>query len=147
MTKAGSVFLAAALLSLAQAQQPPSQPGVYRIGGDVKAPTLISKHEPEYSEEARKAKLEGTVVLSLVVGEDGTPRDIRVVKPVGLGLDENAISAVTGWRFSPGTKAEVPVPVNCSVEVSFRLLLDPREWHVAGLTFVTPPGASQPLLL
>jgi protein TonB len=96
--------------------------GAYAIGGDVAAPILISKTEPEYSEEARKAKYSGSVLLTIIVDQNGLPRDIRVVRPLGLGLDEKAIEAVRNWRFRPGTKGGRPVAVQAQVEVTFRLL-------------------------
>src|SRR5260370_36636391 len=96
--------------------------GAYRIGGGVSAPTLIFKVEPEYSEEARKAKFQGTVMLNVVVDEKGNPRDIKVTRPLGLGLDQKAIEAVGKWKFSPGKKDGKPVPVLALVEVNFRLL-------------------------
>ena len=85
-------------------------------------PQLVSKVEPEYSEEARKAKYSGTVLLSIIVDEHGLPRDIRVIRPVGLGLDEKAVDAVSHWRFRPGIKGGRPVAVQANIEVSFRLL-------------------------
>ena len=96
--------------------------GAYRIGGDVSAPILVAKVEPEYSEEARKAKYSGTVLLSIVVGVDGLPRNVHVVRPLGLGLDEKAIEAVMKWRFRPGMKGGHAVPTAAQVEVNFRLL-------------------------
>jgi TonB family protein len=96
--------------------------GAYKIGGEVSAPTLISKIEPEYSEEARKAKYSGSVLLSIVVDQNGLPRDIKVVRALGLGLDQKAIEAVMKWRFRPGMKGGHPVAVQAQVEVSFRLL-------------------------
>ncbi|MBM3812818.1 MAG: energy transducer TonB [Acidimicrobiia bacterium] len=96
--------------------------GVFRIGGGVSAPTLVYKVEPEYSEEARKAKFQGTVVLSVVVDEKGNPRDLRVIRALGLGLDEKAIEAVQKWRFKPGFLQGKPVAVAATVEVNFRLL-------------------------
>lgn len=96
--------------------------GAYRIGGDVSAPVLVTKVEPEYSEEARKAKYSGTVLLSIVVDANGLPRDIHVVRPLGLGLDEKAIEAVSRWRFRPGMKGGRPVATQAQVEVNFRLL-------------------------
>ncbi len=96
--------------------------GVYRIGGGVTAPTLIYKVEPEYSEEARKAKYQGTVVLYIVVDEKGRPRDLKVVRALGLGLDEKAIEAVKQWRFRPGYLNGKPVKVAATIEVNFRLL-------------------------
>jgi periplasmic protein TonB len=95
---------------------------VYHIGGGVSAPIPIYQPEPEYSEEARKAKWQGTVVLSLIVDEKGRPTNIAVLKPLGLGLDQMAIAAVEKWRFKPGMKDGKPVPVIASVEVNFRLL-------------------------
>jgi protein TonB len=96
--------------------------GVYRIGGGVSRPELIFKPEPEYSEEARKAKFQGTVLLSIVVMADGTTSNIRVIRPLGLGLDEKAIEAVRKWKFRPSLKDGNPVPVHANVEVNFRLL-------------------------
>lgn len=95
--------------------------GVFRVGGGVSAPLPIYKPEPEYSPEARQAKLQGTVILSLIVGSDGTARGIRVARSLGLGLDEKAIEAVRQWRFDPAKKDGKPVPVAVDVEVSFRL--------------------------
>lgn len=96
--------------------------GAYRIGGGVSPPTVIYKVEPEYSEEARKAKFQGTVVLFIVVDEHGNPRDLKVIRPLGLGLDQKAIEAVEKWRFNPGKKDGKPVAVQATIEVNFRLL-------------------------
>jgi len=96
--------------------------GAFRIGGGVSAPVPIFKPEPEYSEEARKAKFQGTVMLAIVVDTDGKAKDIRVVRSLGMGLDEKAIEAVAKWRFKPGYKDGKPVPVKANVEVNFRLL-------------------------
>ncbi len=96
--------------------------GAYRIGGGVSQPIPIFKPEPEYSEEARKAKFQGTVMLAIVVDTDGKAKNIRVVRPLGMGLDEKAVEAVGKWRFKPGQKDGRPVPVMANVEVNFRLL-------------------------
>jgi TonB family protein len=96
--------------------------GVFRVGGGVTAPTLLAKVEPEYSEEARKAKHAGTVVLYIEVTVDGKADNIRVQHSLGLGLDEKAIEAVKKWRFSPGKKDGKPVRVAATIEVNFRLL-------------------------
>jgi TonB family protein len=96
--------------------------GVYQIGGDVSQPIVVFKVEPEYSEEARKAKYSGAVLLSLVIDEHGNTRDIKVVRPLGLGLDEKAIEAVSKWRFRPAMKGGRAVAVSANVEVTFRLL-------------------------
>ena len=95
--------------------------GVFRVGGGVSAPKIIYQPDPEYSEEARKAKYSGTCMLWLIVGQDGRPRDIRVARTLGLGLDEKAIEAVKTWRFEPAMKDGKPVAVMINVEVSFRL--------------------------
>lgn len=95
--------------------------GLYRVGGGVSAPRVLYQPDPEYSEEARKAKFQGTVVLWLVVGADGRPRDIRVSRSLGMGLDEKAIEAVRTWRFDPARKDGQPVAVQIAVEVIFRL--------------------------
>jgi TonB family protein len=96
--------------------------GAYRIGGGVSAPSVLYKVEPEYSEEARKAKWQGTVVLSLVVDEGGKAQGIKVVRSLGLGLDQKAIEAVEKWKFKPGMKDGKSVPVIATIEVNFRLL-------------------------
>jgi periplasmic protein TonB len=95
--------------------------GVFRVGGGVSAPKEIFAPEPEYSEEARKVKQMGVVVLRLVVGPDGNPRDIQVVRSLGLGLDEKAIEAVKKWRFEPARKDNKPVAVSVNIEVNFHL--------------------------
>ncbi len=93
-----------------------------RIGGNVLAPKLLAKVEPTYSEEARAARLSGTAVLWLEVDANGVPQNITVLRSPGLGLDAEAIAAVTKWRFQPGTKNGVPVAVLATIEVNFRLL-------------------------
>jgi len=93
----------------------------YRIGGGVSAPKPLYTPDPEYSEEARKAKYQGVVVLWLVIGADGRPREIKVARPLGMGLDQKAVEAVRTWRFEPARKDDKPVAVQMNVEVSFRL--------------------------
>ena len=95
--------------------------GAYRVGGGVSAPRLLYQTDPEFSEEARKAKYQGTVVLNVVVGPDGRVHDIRIARSLGMGLDEKAIEAVKVWRFEPGRKDNTPVPVQVAIEVNFRL--------------------------
>ncbi|HUP04271.1 MAG TPA: energy transducer TonB [Bryobacteraceae bacterium] len=96
--------------------------GALRVGGGVTAPQLQHKVEPEYSEEARKAKFQGTVVLYIEVDPSGKATNIHVLRSLGLGLDEKAIEAVKKWTFIPGKKNGVPVTVQATVEVNFRLL-------------------------
>ncbi len=95
--------------------------GYYRVGGGVSAPKALFAPDPEYSEEARKAKYQGTVILTCVVGKDGRPHEIRIARSLGMGLDEKAMEAVQGWKFEPGRKDGQPVPVLINVEVNFRL--------------------------
>jgi len=95
--------------------------GAFHVGGGVSAPKQIYAPDPEYSEEARKVKHMGTVVLWLIVGSDGKPRDIRVARTLGLGLDEKAIEAVKTWIFEPAYKDGKPVAVQINVEVNFHL--------------------------
>jgi protein TonB len=96
--------------------------GVYRIGGGVSQPSIIHKVEPEYSEEARKAKWQGTVKLTVIIDETGHARNIQVEKALGLGLDEKAMQAVEKWLFKPGMKDGKPVAVYATIEVTFHLL-------------------------
>jgi len=93
-----------------------------RVGGGVAAPVLLSKVEPEYSEEARVAKIQGTAVLTVVIGVDGHAADITLARSIGFGLDEKALDAVTQWQFKPGAQNGLPVPVSAQIEVNFRLL-------------------------
>jgi TonB family protein len=100
---------------------------VFRIGADLPAPRFIHGPDPEYSEEARKARHQGTCVLSLLVGPDGNPRNIKVARSVGMGLDEKAIEAVRSWKFEPARKDGHAVAVQINVEVTFRLYNDGRK--------------------
>jgi len=93
-----------------------------RVGPGVKPPSLLYKVEPEYSEEARAAKLAGTVLLRIVVDIDGKAKDIEVVNGIGLGLDEQAVLAIQRWKFKPGEKDGAPVPVMATIEVNFKLM-------------------------
>lgn len=101
----------------------PDGGGVYSLRGkNVIPPVLLSHKEPDYSEEARKAKLQGVVELSVVVGATGQVTDVRVLRSLGLGLDERAMDAVRQWRFRAGTVDGKPVATRATVEVNFRLL-------------------------
>jgi TonB family protein len=95
---------------------------VFRVGGGVSAPVLLYKKEPEYSEEARKAKHQGTVLLYVQIDASGKATNMQVIKSLGLGLDEKAIEAVKNWKFTPGKKDGKPVTVEATIEVNFRLL-------------------------
>jgi TonB family protein len=91
----------------------------------MRPPVPILKVEPNYSEAARKARLEGQVLLTLVVDQEGSPKEIRVARSLGLGLDEEAIKAVQQWRFRPAYKDGQPVASPANVEVNFRLIREP----------------------
>ena len=92
------------------------------IGGGVTAPKVLHKMEPEYTEEGRVAKYQGTVVLAVEIDPNGVAQNIRIVKGLGFGLDENAVMAVQQWRFQPATKDGAAVTVQARIEVNFRLL-------------------------
>jgi TonB family protein len=120
--------------------------GVYRMGGGVSAPRVVSKKDPELSEEARRVSAQSTIVVSLVVTEDGVPKDIRLLRGRGFGLDEKVIEAIGTWRFNPGTKDGKPVAEFATVEVNFRQLKKGYEDQISRLNFTLPPGASRPEL-
>jgi protein TonB len=85
------------------------------------SPTLVHKVEPHYTKEALDAKLQGEVRLSFVVGSDGIPSDIKVVRALGMGLDEKAVECLQQWRFRPATNHGEPVDQKATLEVEFRL--------------------------
>lgn len=104
-------------------QQTKDQP-THHFCKDITPPRAKHVPEPAFSEEARRKHVEGVVLLELVVGADGRPQDIRVVRGIGYGLDEQAVKAVRTWRFEPATRISDGGPIACpvSVEVNFRLL-------------------------
>jgi TonB family protein len=112
----------AAWKAMSASSSAPANGTVYKIGGSVSPPSVMSKVEPEYSAEASAAKLEGTVRLTTEIGPDGIARNSKVITPLGLGLDENAIDAISQWRFRPGMKDGQFVTVAATIEVSFHLL-------------------------
>jgi periplasmic protein TonB len=95
--------------------------GVFHVGNGVIAPVAIFAPDPDYSDEARKAKYQGTVVLTVIVGADGRVHSARVVRNLGMGLDEKAQEKVLTWKFKPATKDSRPVPVEVNIEVTFNL--------------------------
>jgi protein TonB len=95
--------------------------GLRRIGGGVSAPEVLFAPSPEFSEEARKAKVSGNVLVYLQVDEQGRPTHIRVLKGIGMGLDEKAIEAVRQYRFKPAMEDGRPVTVEMNVEVNFNI--------------------------
>jgi TonB family protein len=104
-----------------RAQVPPSQVAALRVGNGVTFPKIVSQSDPQFSEGARRAKYQGTAAFSLIVDKTGRARDIRIVRPLGAGLDQKAVEVVSGWRFDPARKNGEPVEVEIAVEVDFHL--------------------------
>jgi periplasmic protein TonB len=95
--------------------------GVMRPGGGVSAPVLIYSVDPEFSDEARRAKYQGVCVVSLIVDKQGNPQDIQIARALGMGLDQKAMEAVRQYKFKPAYFQGHPVPVYINVEVNFRI--------------------------
>ena len=94
----------------------------YKVGGRVSAPILLKSGEVEYSDYARKQKISGVCIVSLIVDASGMPQNVHLVKSLESGLDQNAINAVSQYRFKPAMKnGTTPVPVQITVTVDFRL--------------------------
>jgi TonB family protein len=94
----------------------------YKVGGEVSAPAVIYKVDPSYTDDARAAKIEGAVLLSVVIGPDGIAHDINVISGIDQGLNLKAVEAVQKWHFRPGTKDGRPVAVQAKIEINFKLL-------------------------
>jgi TonB family protein len=134
-----AVFLLTAMGAFAQ------QP--FHLGPGVIAPFVASRSKPEYTDEARLAKLEGSVQLSLVVAADGSMRDIQITRPLGLGLDDKAIDCLRSWQFRPGAKDGLPADIFVNEEVFFRPPRTLWDWHTVRVVFESPPNASRPVLI
>lgn len=100
---------------------PPRADAPLRVGGDVKAPVATTRVEPQYTEIARKARIEGIVIIEAIIDARGNVTDVRVLKPLPMGLDQAALDAVKRWKFTPGTLNGQPVPVIFNLTVNFRL--------------------------
>jgi periplasmic protein TonB len=96
--------------------------GLHRVGGGVRAPQVLFQPEPEFSEEARRAKFSGNVEVYLWVDEHGNPSHVRVVRGIGMGLDEKAVEAVRQYRFKPAMENGKPVTVEMYIDVVFQIL-------------------------
>jgi TonB family protein len=138
----GLVLFLLAVLSVAQDVP-------FSVGNGVSAPSVVSRVDPQYPEEARRAKAQSSVMLSMVVGVDGKAQDVKVAHGAGFGMDEKAIEAVQKWQFRPGMRNGIAVPVRARFEVSFSLQLRRGEspYPNARLTFTLPAGASRPELI
>jgi TonB family protein len=84
-------------------------------------PHAIYQPDPAYTRQAEKARLQGIVELSLLVGADGHPSDVRITRSLGMGLDESSIATVETWRFEPALRNGTPIPMRVTVEVTFKL--------------------------
>ena len=144
----GKPVVAPCTLSFALGKMPEST-SAYRIGSGVSPPLVITKVQPEFSMEASRARLEGKVVLLVVVDESGNAREMKVIRPLGLGLDEKAIEAVGEWVFQPGSKDGQAVAVQATIEVNFRILdkRDKAAWHTENVAFRLPKGGVRPHLV
>ena len=95
--------------------------GIRKVGGGVSSPELIYKIDPEFSEEARKAKFMGNVVVNLIVDQNGNPQNVHVLRGVGMGLDQKAVEAVKQYKFKPAKEGGKPVAVELNVQVDFQI--------------------------
>lgn len=96
--------------------------GVFKIGGGVTKPEIISAPDPGFTEEARQARVSGKVMVYLQVNPEGRPLHVKVIHGLGMGLDEKAVAAVREYRFRPATRDGHPVTVEMNVEVNFQIL-------------------------
>ena len=115
------LFLPGVLPAQSNSTPPPERSGVYPVGAGVTAPVVTYRPEPEYTKAAGRKKVQGAVILYLEVDTTGHPRNIKVKRGLGYGLDEKAVEAVSRWKFRPGMKDGKPVIVAATVEVNFRL--------------------------
>jgi TonB family protein len=122
----------AACLGLCLNEDPPR---VYTVEDGATAPRVIDRSAPDYTDQARMARLTGTVVVKLIVEQDATLRDVHVSKSLGMGLDEKALEAVKTWQFMPGTMDGKPVAVLTTVAVNFQLLTGRSDWRMTRMSF------------
>lgn len=112
----------------------------------VQPVALMQCRQPEYTEEARMAHLEGIVTMSLTVDDEGMPTGIHVVSPIGLGLDENAVACMRQSRYSPAQRDGKPVPLKINVSLVFQEHWD-SDWHLGAAAFHPAAGAARPVLV
>lgn len=106
------------------APAPPAPAGPVRVGGDVSAPTVVSRVDPEYTESARKARISGIVIVEAIIDKQGNVDQVKVVRGLPMGLSESAQTAVRRWKFKPGRRGGQPVDVIFNLTVVFRLGAD-----------------------
>ena len=112
-----------ALGEQAKAAQVPLPDGTVRPGGRITSPEIVKEVRPQYTSDAMRAKIQGVVAVEAVVKTDGTVGMVRVVRSLDkeFGLDEEAVKAVKQWKFRPGKKGDVAVPVLVSIELTFTM--------------------------
>ena len=119
------LLVALSTIAVAQDKAAAPSPGddvpMFKMGPGMTAPKGVYTPSPEYSEKARKKKLNGTALLTIVVNSDGTVRDAVITRSLEPSLDKEAIKAVSKWKFEPATKDGTPITVRVAVEVSFHL--------------------------
>ena len=93
-----------------------------RVGGEIQEPTLITRINPSYPELARRARLEGPVILQAIIDRQGVVKDVQILRGLGLGLDEAAVNAVSQWQYTPTFYNGRPVEVILTVTVIFELI-------------------------
>jgi TonB family protein len=124
----------------------PLPAGAYRVADGISAPEISERTEPEYPAEAQQIGLEGSALIAAVVEENGSLSHIQVTRPLGFGLDERALEAVSKWKFKPGAYKGYPISTFTSFAVDFRIPHDPSRWHVLGLRFSADKGITPPVL-
>lgn len=103
-------------------EAPDTRSGLYKVGGRITPPEVLHSVNAEFSDEARRAKYQGVCLISLIVDVEGNPQNLRVVRPLGMGLDEQALEAIQQYKFRPAMKdGTTPVPTMITIEVNFRL--------------------------
>ena len=117
----GLLYLASHVAAAQEKAVPPPADGPYRVGGNVTRPEVISQTKPVYTEMARKARLQGTVILETIIDEEGNVTNVRVLKGLPMGLDQAAVDAVSTWKFKPATFEGKPVKVYYVLTVNFQV--------------------------
>lgn len=98
-----------------------TEAGIFRVGGDVSPPKVLTRVQPEYTEVARLAKLQGTLIISSVVNKAGELEIQQIIEPLGLGLDDSAVESMRRWKFEPARRNGEPVNVLLKIEINFSL--------------------------
>ncbi|MGB3975459.1 MAG: energy transducer TonB, partial [bacterium] len=106
-------------IEFADPQALPDEP--LRVGGDVRAPTILKRVEPKYPEIARRARIQGLVILEAIIDKNGNVRDVKVIKSLNSLCDEAAVEAAKQWKFEPGTQNDIPIDVIMNLTVQFML--------------------------